>query len=306
MTPDSFLAALFLALDPIKDIFLPVALGIIMFGMGLSLTLKDFRNVGLAPRAAVIGLLFQLVGLPLLAWGVVELFGLQEMWAVGLLLLAFCPGGTTSNFITHLLRGDTALSISLTAINSLVIIVTIPLLLGLALDTYLGKNQTVELNALQMILQVLAVTLVPVALGMMVNNRSPKTAKAMDKPVRWVSIVFFAVIVIGAVLKNRKLLADNAGELLLPALALNALALLLGFLGGRLLGLRRSQRITLAVEVGIQNGTLAIMIAGTVLNIEPLMIPPAVYSLLMFVTAGIFGLYLRLAGRAAARTASAS
>jgi len=284
----------------VKNVFLPIALGIIMFGMGLTLGVADFARVARRPQAVITGLVLQMVALPLLGLGVVAAFGLSGIWAVGVLLLAVCPGGTTSNFIAHLSRGDTALSITLTAINSVITVVSIPLLVAWFLDAFLGQTRPVTVDAATMMAQIALITVLPVGLGMTLRARARPLAARLERPVRLASIVLFTIIVIGAVAKEKDKVAVGFAEVGLACLTLNVLAMAVGY--GVALALRFDRRaaITMGVEVGIQNATLAIVLATTSLDVDRLSFPPAVYGLTMFATAGVFGWWVnRVPGRSA-------
>jgi BASS family bile acid:Na+ symporter len=285
--------------DALATIFLPVSIGIIMFSMGITLRLDDFRRVIRQPAAVLIGLLLQMVGLPLLALLVVTVFGLPAYTAVGFLLLAACPGGATSNFIAHLARADVALSISLTAVNSFLILVTIPLIMGWATQHFTGEAAQVELDAVGMMVQILAIVILPVSLGLAFNETKPALGKRLERPLQIVSMVLFVVIVIGAISKNKAELAEGFGRLGVPALVLIAAATGLGLLCSRLMGLRLPQASTIGVEVGIQNATLAIALATTVFHSDEMKFVAGVYGVLMFPVVGIFVFVLRGLNRVA-------
>jgi bile acid:Na+ symporter, BASS family len=265
-------------------VFLPLALAFIMLGMGLSLTIKDFRNIFVYPKAMVLGLTNQLILLPLLGFAIAQLFGLTGALAVGVMILAACPGGATSNLITHLAKGDIALSISLTAVSSFVTILTIPLIINFAIY-YFGEEGSVILPVFETIIQIMGVTVVPVSVGMFLRKRFPKLALKSDKPVRIASAVLFSAVLLAAILKER----DSIVEFFIltgPAmLSLNLLTLVIGFLLAALFLLPKNQRLTISIESGIQNGTLGIMIAATLLKNSQMTIPIAIYSLIMFITA---------------------
>ncbi len=267
-------------------VFLPLALAFIMLGMGLTLSVRDFKNVVLFPKAVILGLANQLVLLPVFGFLLVSLFGLEGTMAVGIMILAACPGGPTSNLITHLAKGDTALSISLTAVSSFVTIVSIPLIVNYSI-LYFGEEGSVTLPVAETILQITGVTLIPVSIGMFLKRRFPILSRKADRPVRIASAIFFTLIVFAAILKERENLVAFF-QLAGPAtLSLNVLTLLVGFISAKIFLLPKRQRISISIESGIQNGTLGIMIAATLLNNSAMTIPVAIYSLLMFLTAAI-------------------
>ncbi|MDO9457637.1 bile acid:sodium symporter family protein [Nocardioides sp.] len=267
---------------------LPVALAIIMFGLGLSLTVDDFRRVARTPKAVAVALVLQVLVLPVVAFGLVTAFDLDPLLAVGVMLLAASPGGTTANLFSHLFHGDVALNITLTAINSVIAAVTIPLVTNLAIDHFDADGEL----GLQVgkVVQVIAIVLVPVALGMVVRHRSPDVAGRADRPVRVFSIVVLAAVSLGALLGERDNLADYLEEVG-PVTALFCLASLsLGYLGAKLLRLDEAQAVASSMEVGIHNTTVALTIALSVLDSTEVAIPSAVYSILMYVLATAFGL----------------
>lgn len=268
----------------ITSFLLPAALFVIMLGMGLSLVVDDFRRVVLYPKAVLIALVNQLLLLPLIGFGLCFVFGLQAELAVGLMLIAACPGGATSNLISHLAKGDTALSITLTAISSLITIFSIPFIVNFSLLYFMERGQFISLDVPATILQIIAITLVPVSIGMGVRSRSRVFADKMNRPVRIASVVFFFLVIAGAVLKERAHLVEYMQLVGLSAISLNILTMALGYLSGRLFRLNKAQCITISIESGIQNGTLGIIIATTFLNNSTMSITPAIYSLLMFVT----------------------
>lgn len=270
----------------LTTLFLPLALAFIMLGMGLSLTIKDFKNIFVYPKAMLIGLVNQLVLLPVFGFALIQLFGLNGALAVGVMIVAACPGGATSNLISHLSRGDLALSISLTAFSSFLTIFTIPLIVNFAIGHF-GEAGNVSLPVLETIIQIAGVTVVPVSIGMLLHNRFPKLSKKADKPVRIASAVFFVLILLAVILKERENLVGYfiiAGPL---TLLLNILTMAVGFFLASVFLLSNRQRVTIAIESGIQNGTLGIMIAATLLKNSEMTIPVAIYGLLMFVTSAL-------------------
>lgn len=271
----------------ITAVFLPVALGIIMLGMGLSLTVADFKRIFVYPKAVAIGLVNQIILLPLIAFGLVKAFGLQTELAVGIMILAACPGGATSNLISHLAKGDTALSITLTAFSSLVTVVSIPFIVNFAIVEFMPNGEEQQLSVVKTVISVVVITIIPVLIGMFIHSKAPGFSQKMEKPVKIMSAIFLALIILAAILKERDNLADFFRQAGPVALALNVVTLAVGFFGARLLGLGSRQSMTVSVESGIQNGTLGITIAATILANAAMTIPSAIYSLIMFVTAGV-------------------
>jgi len=267
-------------------VFLPLALAFIMMGMGLTLRIDDFSRVFKAPKAITIGLVAQLVLLPIAGFGLVKLFGLTGGLAVGLMILAACPGGPTSNLVSHLAKGDLALSISLTAVSSIVTIATIPLIVNLSIG-YFGEEGSVMLPVMQTIIQIMGVTIVPVSIGMFIRSRNPRLTKMAERPVKFASALFFTLIMVAAIVKERDQLVEFMILTGPAALSLNVLTMGIGYGLAMLFALPVRQRLSITVESGIQNGTMGIMIAATLLQNSVATIPIAIYSLLMFVTVTI-------------------
>ena len=269
---------------------LPIALAIIMFGLGLSLTPADFTRIGRQPKAVVVILLVQVVLLPIVAFALATGFGLEPGLAVGLMILGASPGGTTANLFSHLFRGDVALNITLTAINSLLALLTLPIVVNLALSHFLAGQSSVGMQASKL-LQVFAVVLVPVAIGMLVRAKAPGFADRMDKPVRIASAVLLFLVVIGAILGEEHAMAYIARVGLVTSLFC-LLSLTIGYAVPRLVGLNVAQSIASGFEIGIHNSTLAIAVALTVLSNIEMAVPSAVYGIVMFPIAAIFGFVL--------------
>jgi len=270
-------------------VFLPLALGVIMFGMGLSLTLADFRRVILFPKAAAIGLANQLVLLPIIGVGVVLLLPLTPELAMGVMILAVCPGGPTSNLISHLCRADVALSITLTAISSLVTVLTIPLLTNLALWILMGVDGPRHLPVFDSVFKILIITLLPTALGMAVNHWFPELSKKSGGLVNLASLFLFLLVLTGAIYSQKDELAGFFQQAGFAALVLNAVTMTVGYFSARFFGVNLRQQLTISIESGLQNGTLAIAVAASplLLNSPSMAIFPAIYSLVMFASAGI-------------------
>lgn len=277
--------------SPLTLIGLPIALGIIMFGLGLGLTPSDFVRVGRQPKAAAVALACQLLLLPAICFALVLAFQLPPLLAVGMMLLAASPGGTTANLYSHLFRGDVALNISLTAINSVIAVVTLPVIVNLAVAYFQPGDMKVGLQ-LTKTLEVFMIVLVPVALGMLVRGLKPGFAQATDKPVRIASIVILTLVILGAAASSLDVLLANFQALAGIVILFCLFSLGIGFAVPRLLKIERPQAIASAFEVGLHNATLAIVIAQSVLRSPEMTLPGAVYGVLMFPLAAAFGLLI--------------
>jgi BASS family bile acid:Na+ symporter len=267
---------------------LQIALGIVMLGLGLHLTVADFRRVMRYPRAAVVGLACQLLLLPGVAFGLAVAFRLPPELAVGLLLLSASPGGVTANLYSHLAHGDVALNITLTAINSLLCLITLPVIVGLGLEYFMAAEQSVPIPFIK-VLGVFAIVIVPVSLGMTLRHFAPKVAKALDRPVRLLSVVVLVVAIGASLWSEHERLLQFLGSVGLAALLFNLISLTVGYLAPRLFGIDKRQSIAVGMEIGIHNGTLAIAVATGALGSLLMAAPAAIYSIFMFITAAGFG-----------------
>ncbi|MFK7981307.1 MAG: bile acid:sodium symporter family protein [Saprospiraceae bacterium] len=272
-------------------VILPISLFIIMFGMGLSLVIDDFKRIAFYPKATLIGLTNQLIFLPIIAFCLITFLSLSPMVAVGFMLLAACPGGTTSNLITHVSRGDTALSITLTAISSFVSVLTIPLIMSFSLTHFVGAGQTIALPVLKTIIQILVITIIPVSIGMLIRHFFPDFSERMDKPTRIFSSVIFLFILISIIATNTDIIDQYLFEFGTVSLLLISTTMGLGFLTAKLFKLNLPQSISISIESGIQNSTLAIVIANSILQRNELSLPAAIYGLLMFLPGGLMMWY---------------
>lgn len=275
----------------LSSVVLPASLFIIMLGMGLSLETSDFRRVIRMPKAALVGFVNQLVFLPLIGLAICILFNLPPVLAVGLMVLAACPGGVTSNLISHVAKGDLALSISLTAVTSFITVITIPLITSFSLEYFLGANEDISSPVKDIMIQVFGITVLPVSIGMIIRRRSLAFARRMEAPMRVASVVIFIAVVVGLIVKEHAMIADSFASVGLATMSLNIITMTLGFFSARALKLKLPQAITITVETGIQNGTLAIVIALSILGNSEMSIPAAVYSLIMFATGGLIMLF---------------
>ncbi len=274
-------------------IIIAISLMIIMFGMGLSLTFDDFRRVIKSPKAIVLGLLNQLIFLPIIGYILVSILALKPEISVGIMILAACPGGATSNVIAHLAKGDTALSVSLTAISSMITIISIPFIVQFALVEFSGQGQEIILNVPQMIMQLLLIVIVPVCTGMLLNAKASKFATRMGKPVQVASVVLLVLIVTALFVKESHNIIPYFKQAGLPTILLNLVSMTMGYITASLLKLRKPQAISIAVESGVQNSALAITIAVITLQNSAFGIAAAIYTLVMYVAGFAIILYGR-------------
>ncbi len=274
-------------MDSISTIILAASLMIIMLGMGLSLVVNDFKRIFIYPKAVLLGLTNQIVMLPILGFTLASLFPLQPEIAIGIMILAACPGGATSNLICHLAKGDIALSVTLTAISSFISILTIPFIVNFALQHFLDEGQMIELDILNTILQIMVITIIPVGIGMMIRKYKETFALRMEKPVRVASGIVMILVIVGITVKEKDNFVSYVQHAGLVALSLNTVTMLIGYYSAKIFNIRSQSAISIAIESGIQNGTLAITIAVVLLRNTSYAIAPAVYSLLMFFTGGI-------------------
>lgn len=272
-------------MDSGSKIFLIVALFIIMIGMGLSLTTADFKRVLRFPKAVFIGFLNQIILLPLIAFGLTQFFDVSNEIAIGVMILSACPGGPTSNLVTHLAKGDTALSVTLTAVNSVVTIITIPIIVNFALGEFTSSGDEIVSPVKDIIGALLAIIAVPLTIGMIVKHKKPNVAARMDKPVRIASTLIIILVIVGIVIKERAQLVERVSESFAIVFTLNVATMLLGYITARFARLSFKQALAICLESGNQNGTLAIQISSLI-NIA-YGFPAAVYSLFMYFTASI-------------------
>lgn len=274
-------------MDDISTLILGISLMIIMLGMGLSLVVSDFKNIFRFPKAILIGLTNQLILLPLIGFAVVLLFPMQPEIAIGVMILASCPGGATSNLISFMAKADLALSVSLTAFSSLITVFTIPFITNFALDYFSTGGKIIELNVLETITQIFSIVVIPIVLGMLIRYFRPNFANKMGKPVRIASGAILALIIIGIVIKEKANIGNYMQQAGLATLILNVSSMVVGYFSAKIFKLKQSQALSIAIESGIQNGTLAITIAVVILGNTTFAIAPSVYSLFMFLTGGI-------------------
>jgi BASS family bile acid:Na+ symporter len=268
--------------DVLSGVLLPLALAFITFSLGLGLAVDDFRRIVRQPRALLVGALCHFVLLPAAAWALVSMAGLTGALAVGFMIVAACPTGSTSNLLTYLARGDVALAVSFTAVAAVLTVFTLPIVLSLAMQRFAGTSVAVQVPVGSIMGQVFLLLAVPVALGMAWRHRAPRQAIAFERRATRIATGLFVLIVLAAAAKNWTLLRENFTVLAPVALALNVGMLLVGFAVAWLARLSRRQSITLGIESAIQNATLAIVIASSVLHNDAMAVPGAVYGVLMY------------------------
>ena len=275
----------------IITIMLPLALAIIMIGLGLELTPKDFARVSKHPKAVLTALFCQLVLLVGLAFIICKVLELPPLLSVGLMLLAASPGGSTANLFSYLFKGDIALNITLTAINSVIAAFTLPLIVNFAIQHFLNDGQQITMQ-FSKILQVFAIILIPVCIGMLLRHYAPHFSEKLNKPLRIFSVAFLILIIIGAIAKERANIMDYIGQVGLATIIFCISSLIIGYFVPRLMGINSAQARACAFEIGIHNSTLAMTIALTVIANSAVAMPAAVYSIFMYIFAAIFGFLL--------------
>lgn len=257
-----------------------------MLGMGLSLVKDDFTRILQSPKAIIVGLVNQIILLPLVAFSLTGMFPLSPEIAIGVMILAACPGGPTSNLIAHLAKGDTALSVSLTAVSSLITIITIPFIVNFALTEFLEAGDIIQLPISKTIAQIFVIVIIPISIGMLIKSKSNDFALKMERPVRTASAVVLGLVIVGIMLKEKANIIPYFQQAGLITLVLNLSTMLVGFQTSKMFKLNTKQAISVSIESGIQNGTMAIMIATVLLGNTAFAIAPAIYSLVMFFTGG--------------------
>lgn len=279
----------------ISTVILPIALGIIMLGLGLSLTTDDFKRVVVFPKAVLIGLFCQMVLLPGVCYSVAMFFRLPPELAVGLMLLAASPGGATANLYSHLSKGDVVLNITLTAINSILSLFTLPFIVNFAMEAFMGEGKYIPLQFAKVV-QIFAIVLGPVSIGMFIRSQAPQLAERFEKPVKIFSVLFLAFIIVVTYLSQQKEFHTYFQVVGLAALTFNLLSMVTGYFVPLLFKIAKPQAIAIGMEIGIHNGTLAIAIATSplLLNNQTMGMPAVIYSLIMFVTAAVFGYLVNL------------
>ena len=277
----------------VTDVVLPLALAFIMLALGLGLTFDDFVRVARHPRDFAVGAVSQIVVLPAVAFLLASIWPMAPELALGLMIIAAAPGGVTSNLLTSFARGDVALSISLTAVISLLSVITIPLVVVFAYGHFIGEQAMQDITVADTAISVFLIVTVPVTIGLLVRRYAGGFAQRIEPAARAVSAVLFVLVLAGAIIQEWNNLATYYSQAGLATLALNVLMMALAYLLARLFASGAKQRTAIAIECGLQNGTLAIAIAVLLFGGGLATVPAATYSLTMFVTALIFVALLR-------------
>ncbi len=275
----------------VTNLLLPIALGIIMLGLGLSLTVDDFKRVVRYPKAILVGLFIQMFVLTGICFVICVALKLPSALAVGMMLLAAAPGGATANIYSHLAKGDVALNITLTAVNSVLSLLTLPIIVGFALQYFMGNEQIVP-PPFKKVIEVGVIILGPVIVGMLIRARAVTFAAKMEKPIRLFSVLLLAGLVVAAVAQSWALVVASFATIGFACLLFNLASLGVGYAVPRALKLPKRQAVAIAMEIGIHNGTLAIFIAINIVGNNAMSIPAAIYSLIMFLTAALFAAWL--------------
>lgn len=287
----------------LTEVLLPAILAFIMFGMGLTLTPRDFTQLIFSPKPVLLGLFGQLILLPLLAFMLALNFNAPSYIAMGMMVLAACPGGTTSNLFSHIARANLALSVSLTAITTVICVFTTPFLIKFAID-YFSTGEAIAFSLLNTSIALILISLVPVTIGMIIRHFAPNFARRTESLFRNLAIVFMLVVVVAICIKERHALVDAFPVVFLYAILLNAVATIMGVAVGKLGRLQQRDCTTLGIEIGTQNSTMAMLIAISFINDPALSVAPAIYGIVMYVGATSLVFYNRYTARIADSSAS--
>ncbi len=260
--------------------------------MGLSIRLRDFKNIFLYPKAVIIGIICQMLLLPLIAFAIASIFNFDPVYKVGLIIISACPGGATSNLVTYLLKGNVALSISMTVINSIITLITIPVIVSLGLYYFTSQEANIVLPVGATILKVFLVTVLPAYTGVNLRHYFPNTSKNIEKYLRFILPVLLLGIYFGVIFSDegdqKSNLSDHLGVLPYPFI-LNVVTMFMGWMVARWFHLKGRNQFTISIEVGLQNSALAIFVAATLLESQTMAIVPVLYGSFSFFTTFLFG-----------------
>ena len=269
----------------IIDIILPLSLVFIMFSLGLGLTINDFKNVARQPKNFTVGIVNQMLLLPLVTFSIIKIFGLSGEMAVGLMILACCPGGVTSNIITKMAKGDTALSISYTAVVSIATVITLPIITGFSIQYFMGANAP-AINVLMLGLTMFLITAIPVIIGLFVHHKAKDFTRSFEPKASKISAILFVLIVIGALASEWEAFVANVTILGPGIITLIVVMLLLGYGSAHLFKMSESQAVSVSIATGIQNATVGITVGNLIIpggeGLSVLSLPSGVYGILMY------------------------
>lgn len=276
----------------LSDLMVTSALAIIMMGIGLSLTFADFKNIFLYPKALIVALSVQLAIIPSIAFLIASISGLSDGTKVGIVIISACASGASSNLITHLFKGNVALAISMTTINSLITVLWVPFIVDLSLLAFMGRTAGISLDFWETAFQIFAIILIPATIGMVIRAIKPWIAIKLETPLKYIlplilASVFSIKLFGGEKIGGTEITLAEGWEILPWCLMLNILAILSGFFIARMLKLNFKNQFTVSIEVGLHNTTLALLIAGTILKIPEMEKPAVIYAMFSFFTAVI-------------------
>ena len=276
----------------LTEVLLPLALAFVMFGMGLTLTLSDFARLLKAPKAVITGVIGQIILLPMMALGLCFVFGLPDYIAVGVMVLAACPGGTTSNLISHIAKANLALSVSLTAISTIACVFSTPFIIQFALDYFIKENAP-DFSIIQTVIGLVGISIVPVILGMTIRRFNSRFTTKTESFFRQFSMYFMLLMIVGVLVSERNNLAASFESAFLVCLTLNLSSVLLGLGLAKLSNLALKDSLTLAIEIGVQNAALAMLICITFLDAPDYAIAPGVYGVAMYIGPALLALWAK-------------
>ena len=271
----------------VNSVIIPICLFLIMMGMGMTLVTNDFKRVLKYPKAVGIGLTNQLILLPIIGFALANIMPLRPEYAVGVMLLVLCPGGTTSNLFTYLAKGDVALSVTMTAIASVITVFTIPIVLSFSLIYFMGSGSEFELPVVKTMLTLVVLTIVPISVGMLIKRYAPTVADRSQVYVSRFGVIFLTFLVLFLGYVQRDIIVDAFIATGPVSVLLNLSTMALGYYSSKWFGLNWAQRTSVTLEVGLQNSTLSIFMALTLLSNYDMSMMPAIYTLVMFLSAGI-------------------
>jgi len=277
----------------VTDVILPLALAFIMFTLGLGLSISDFSNVFKKPKNFLIGLISQLFFLPIVGLILVIIWPLPIEIAIGVMLIAAAPGGVTSNILTYFARGDVALSVSLTAVMSLLSAVSVPIVLAISIELIGDSSLPESISLTGIALSMFLIVTLPVLLGMGVRSFLNSLTLKIEKSTRFISTLLFILVLLGAILAEKENVVSYFAQTGLVVLALNIIMMLIAFYWSGFFGMGISQKKAIAIECGLQNGTLAIFVGTSVFGGGLYIIPAATYSLVMYLTSLIFIYFIK-------------